>query len=143
MNEAFQQSVASAVNKHVTCRNWLNGFYIVHYEQHGSDRAKYGEGLIVKLISSYPIIMQSLIAKSDEQLIREFEEMEAHQFDCCNIYNKVRVWGLFGEEDTLAHFEPLFLEHYLNAFHFPGAHTPTAEQVKTWYVPLVEKLMEE
>ena len=44
----------------------------------------------------------------NEQLISEFEEMEAHQFDCCNIYNKVRVWGLFGEEDTLAHFEPLF-----------------------------------
>ena len=23
----------------------------------------------------------------DEQLVKEFEEMEAHQFDCCNIYN--------------------------------------------------------
>ena len=79
----------------------------------------------------------------DEQLISEFEELEAHQFDCCNIYNKVRVWGLFGEEDTLAHFEPLFLEHYLNTYHFPGGHTPTAEQVKTWYVPLIEKLMME
>ena len=77
----------------------------------------------------------------DENLIKEFEEMEAHQFDCCNIYNKVRVWGLFGDEDTLAHFEPLFLEHYHNTFHFPGGHTPTAEQFKTWYVPLIEKLM--
>ena len=49
MNEAFQQSAASAINKHVTCRNWLNGFYIVHYEQNGSDRAKYGEKLLQKL----------------------------------------------------------------------------------------------
>ena len=55
--------------------------------------------------------------------------------------NKVRVWGLFGEEDTLAHFEPLFLEHYHNTFHFPGGHTPTADQFKTWYVPLIEKLL--
>jgi hypothetical protein len=77
----------------------------------------------------------------DEHLISEFEEIEAHQFDCCNIYNKVRVWGLFGEKDTLAHFEPLFLEHYLNAYHFPGGHTPTADQFKTWYVPLIEKLL--
>ena len=77
----------------------------------------------------------------DEQLISEFEELEAHQFDCCNTYNKVRVWGLFGDEDTLAHFEPLFLEHYPNSYHFPGGHTPTAEQVKIWYVPLIEKLM--
>jgi len=51
------------------------------------------------------------------------------------------VWGLFGDEDTLAHFEPLFLEHYQNSFHFPGGHTPTAEQFKTWYSPLIEKLL--
>lgn len=49
MNDAFQQSAASAINKHVTCRNWLNGFNIVHYEQNGSDRAKYGEKLLQKL----------------------------------------------------------------------------------------------
>ena len=59
----------------------------------------------------------------------------------CNKYNKERVWGIFGEEDTLAHFEPLFLEHYHNSFHFPGGHTPTAEQFKTWYCPLIEKLL--
>jgi len=47
---------------------------------------------------------------------------------------------LFGEHDTLAHFEPLFLEHYTYSYHFPGAHTPTAQEVKTWYVPLIEKL---
>ena len=33
-----------------------------------------------------------------------------------------------------------FLEHYLYSYHFPGGHTPTAEQFKTWYVPLIEKL---
>jgi hypothetical protein len=77
----------------------------------------------------------------DEQLVSEFKEIEAHQFDGCNIYNKERVWGLFGEEDTLAHFEPLFLEHYTHSYHFPGVHTPTAEQFKTWYCPLIEKMM--
>jgi predicted esterase YcpF (UPF0227 family) len=77
----------------------------------------------------------------DEQLINEFKQLEEHQFDYCNIYNKDKVWGLFGDEDTLAHFEPLFLEHYLNSYHFPGAHTPTAEQFKTWYCPLIEKLL--
>ena len=79
----------------------------------------------------------------DEQLISEFAEMEAHQFDGYNPQNKERVWGIFGEEDTLAHFEPLFLEHYTHSFHFPGGHTPTAEQFKTWYCPLIEKMMQE
>ena len=51
--------------------------------------------------------------------------------------------GLFGEQDTLAHFEPLFLTHYNHSFHFPGAHTPTAEEVRRWYVLLAERTMEE
>jgi len=79
----------------------------------------------------------------DENLIKEFEAIEAHQFDDSHIYNKVRILGIFGEEDTLAHFEPLFLEHYQETYHFPGGHTPTADQVRTWYVPLVEQLLSE
>ena len=77
----------------------------------------------------------------DEPLIAEFEEMETRQFDDTDKYNKERVWGIFGEQDTLAHFEPLFLEHYTRSFHFPGGHTPTAEQFKTWYCPLIEQLI--
>ena len=69
MNEAFQQSAASAVNKHVTCRNWLNGFYIVHYEQNGSDRAKYGEKLLQKLSDRLNMKGYSY---SDLKLYRQF-----------------------------------------------------------------------
>ena len=29
-NDIFQQSGASTTNKHVTCHNWLNSYYIVH-----------------------------------------------------------------------------------------------------------------
>ena len=77
----------------------------------------------------------------DEALIEEFAGLEAVQFNSCNPQFKDRVWGLFGEQDTLAHFEPLFLEHYNNSFHFPGGHTPTAEEVHSWYVPLAEKML--
>ena len=77
----------------------------------------------------------------DEALIDEFAEVEAQQFLNCNPIYQDRIWGLFGDQDTLAHFEPLFLEHYSKSFHFPGGHTPTAEEVRTWYVPLVEKLL--
>ena len=79
----------------------------------------------------------------DEALIQEFAELEAVQFNQCSPFFKDRVWGLFGEQDTLAHFEPLFLEHYSHSFHFPGGHTPTAEEVRTWYVPLIEKMLKE
>ena len=76
----------------------------------------------------------------DEKLIAEFTEMEAHQFDTYIPTYKDRIWGIFGEQDTLAHFEPLFLQYYSHSFHFPGGHTPTAEEVHKYYVPLIEKM---
>ncbi len=79
----------------------------------------------------------------DEALIREFAELEAGQFDCCSPYYRDRVWGLFGEQDTVARFEPTFLEHYAVSHHFPGGHTPTAQEVRTWYVPLAQRMLAE
>jgi predicted esterase YcpF (UPF0227 family) len=79
----------------------------------------------------------------DEQLIAEFAELENHQFDNYNPAYKERIWGIFGEQDTLAHFEPLFLQYYSHSYHFPGGHTPTAEEVRQYYVPIIEKLMRE
>lgn len=49
VNDILRQSASSAINKHVTVRNWLTGYYIVHYEQEGSDRAKYGAKLLQNL----------------------------------------------------------------------------------------------
>ena len=79
----------------------------------------------------------------DEALIEAFAKMESIQVNNCNPTYTECVWGLFGEQDTLAHFEPLFLEHYSKSSHFPGGHTPTEEEVRVWYVPLIEKLLME
>ena len=79
----------------------------------------------------------------DEALIEEFAELEAKQFDNCNPNFKDRVWGLFGEQDTLAHFEPLFLRHYTISHHFPGGHTPTEQEVKSWYAPIAQQMLDE
>lgn len=43
LDAAFEDNTAKAINRNITARNWLIGFYIVHYEQKGQDRAKYGE----------------------------------------------------------------------------------------------------
>lgn len=77
----------------------------------------------------------------DQPLIDEFAAVQKTQFEGCTPLMRDRVWGLFGERDHLAHFEPLFLQHYSRSFHFPGAHTPTAEEVRDWYVPLAGKLL--
>ncbi|PIU92213.1 MAG: hypothetical protein COZ06_21050 [Armatimonadetes bacterium CG_4_10_14_3_um_filter_66_18] len=41
-----QRRAAQAVNVSLTLRNWLIGYHLVEYEQHGSDRAEYGERLL-------------------------------------------------------------------------------------------------
>lgn len=74
-------------------------------------------------------------------LINEFEQVQEEQFNFNNPYWQERIWGIFGEQDTLAHYKPCFLQHYRNAFAFPGGHTPTAEEVRIWYVPLIEKML--
>lgn len=48
-NEALQNNARLVINRHVTAKAWLTGYYIVEYEQNGSDRAKYGEKLISEL----------------------------------------------------------------------------------------------
>ena len=49
IQQAHDHMVAEAsraVNVSLTLRNWLIGCYIVEYEWHGEDRAKYGESLL-------------------------------------------------------------------------------------------------
>ena len=48
-SDALRQDALAVINRSVTARAWLTGYYIVEYEQHGADRAKYGEGLLKKL----------------------------------------------------------------------------------------------
>jgi len=40
---------AAAVNQAMLVRNWLIGAWIVEFEQFGSERAKYGSGLLKRL----------------------------------------------------------------------------------------------
>ena len=49
VHEALQTQATHAVNLALTSRNWLVGYYIVEYEQHGEDRAKYGDRLLNRL----------------------------------------------------------------------------------------------
>ena len=48
-HDAAQSSAVRAINRMQTMRNWLIGYYIVEFEQHGKDRAEYGTQLLKKL----------------------------------------------------------------------------------------------
>lgn len=74
----------------------------------------------------------------DDNLIEEFEGLQSIQF---NKRSESMVWGIFGDNDPIAHYEPMFLEHYSKSHHFPGAHTPTAEEIKEYHVPLIRQML--
>lgn len=50
VHQNSQRQAVQAINVALTMRNWLIGYYIVEYEQRGSDRAQYGERLIENLV---------------------------------------------------------------------------------------------
>ena len=45
----LQGRAAAAVNQALVIRNWMVGAYIIEFEQHGKDRAKYGDRLLETL----------------------------------------------------------------------------------------------
>lgn len=101
----FLKQVQKQINTALTVRNWLVGLYIVEYEQHGSDRAEYGEKLYKKIAAklqnqgikglqernlylckdfykTYPNILQSVTAKSyivDFQSIEHFKSTNSNE----------------------------------------------------------------
>lgn len=48
-SDALLQDALSIINRSVTARAWITGYYIVEYEQHGNDRAEYGAGLLKEI----------------------------------------------------------------------------------------------
>ena len=45
----MQGQAAAASNQALVIRNWLVGAYLVEFEQHGKDRAKYGARLMERV----------------------------------------------------------------------------------------------
>ncbi|MBR4531476.1 DUF1016 family protein [bacterium] len=101
LHDSAYTAAVKAVNRFATIRNYMIGFYIVEYEQHGSDRAKYGDKLLRRLAErvnkrginetllkvsrafylAYPQVKEYLLGKTAE-LIGNFEKsaMPSHQF---------------------------------------------------------------
>ncbi len=89
LNTRMVSHVATAANQALVLRNWMVGAWIVEFEQHGADRAKYGERLLETLAGDlamkgvhglglrmlrncrmfymlYPQIRQPVVAELDE-----------------------------------------------------------------------------
>ena len=52
LHDSAYSATVKAISRFATIRNYVIGFYIVEYEQHGNDRAKYGDRLLKRLAES-------------------------------------------------------------------------------------------
>ena len=69
IHDQLSDQVRRAVNTSLTLRNWLIGLYIREYEQHGADRAQYGESLLDRLSGE---LCRIGVARSDARELRRY-----------------------------------------------------------------------
>ncbi|MBM3238072.1 DUF1016 domain-containing protein [Candidatus Poribacteria bacterium] len=67
-----QYHAVQAVNTSITIQNWLIGYYIVEYEQQGSDRAQYGEKLLQQLSEDLTQRLGRGFSERNLRLFRQF-----------------------------------------------------------------------
>ena len=70
-SEELSAQAAKAVNVSLTVRNWLIGYYIIEFEQHGSDRASYGDELLPKLSKE---LKKADVSRADTRELRRYRQ---------------------------------------------------------------------
>lgn len=71
-HKALQDKANKAINQTLTIRNWLFGFYIVEFEQKGTDRADYGAKLFSELAIQLKKKKLSATSTTNLRLYRQF-----------------------------------------------------------------------
>lgn len=128
----LQQRAARSVDTSLVIRNWLFGWYIVEFEQGGSDRAEYGANLLKKIAAqlkikgcserslalcckfylTYSGILQALPAKSSDKRIGLQEIQQTLSVPSCDVIaNAPEKLGLLSA--TLASRFSLGWTHYV------------------------------
>lgn len=99
INNKAGNAAKSAVNQLLTLRNWAIGYYIVEYEQGGSDRAEYGTRLLRNLeneISEKGMNVTLFKAcRLFYQLYPQIGATVSNQFDLPNFEKSATVSNLF------------------------------------------------
>lgn len=72
IHQELANHAAQAVNVCLTTRNWLVGWHIHEFEQHGEDRAEYGNSLLVKLAQALEPALHKCYTERYLRLCRQF-----------------------------------------------------------------------
>ena len=117
----LQNLSVNAINRNLTIRNWLIGFYIKEFEQKGKDRAQYGKNLIKNLADNLNI--KGLTAPELSRC-RQFYNCYPHILGALTQeYNKILPKSIFGslpqklKTKTLSKVSPITIINKLSYTH--------------------------
>lgn len=71
----FKGKISRTIDRNLTIRNWLIGYYIVEYEQKGKDRAEYGSELLQTIADK---LKTKGFSQRNLKLFRQFYTRYAH-----------------------------------------------------------------
>lgn len=91
VHQTFQTKALQSVSINLTLRNFIIGYYIVEYEQNGSDRATYGSKLIENMAQKLSHIkgMSSTALKLMRQFYLTYPQISQSVTDQFKIDNKI------------------------------------------------------
>jgi predicted nuclease of restriction endonuclease-like (RecB) superfamily len=72
VHQSLQNDAVNAVNRHITMRNWIIGYYIVEYQQSGIDRARYGNKILEKLARAFAKTLLKGLTITELSRFRQF-----------------------------------------------------------------------
>jgi predicted nuclease of restriction endonuclease-like (RecB) superfamily len=75
---SLRKRAISSINQQLVIRNWLIGFYIVEFEQHGEDRAMYGTKLVENISKNLKSRGVTGLAQDRLWLCRQFYMTYSH-----------------------------------------------------------------
>lgn len=70
-------------------------------------------------------------------MVKEYKEMTERNFRQVTTEEQRRVWGLFGDQDTVVNTYDLFRSHYPQAIHFHGEHRLNDKVLLHTIVPVI------
>ncbi len=73
----------------------------------------------------------------DKTLIKEYKEQSEQRFTGMTDDDRVRVFGLFGDNDDVVDTYDMFAEHYPQALHFHGEHRMNDQSFMHSVVPVI------
>lgn len=72
LSQGIQQQALLQTSYYLNVRNWLIGYYIVEFEQHGEDRATYGSKLLKNMAQSFKENNTKGLSFTNLNLFRQF-----------------------------------------------------------------------